>query len=368
MLQGLLDNPKDFFIHSERFSISVMFSAIFGVRLVQLDHPTMTAFFEIWTEMLDYFQPGTLLVDHFPILNRLPERFQPWLRLARDLHKRELNLYQPFVDTLRAQVRAGTAPACFAADFWKLKENECISDTEAIGIFGMLIGAGADAPNSIIQTFFKIMAMNPIAFQIDQVVGQSRLPTWEDQERLPYLRALIKEVHRWAPIGTLGVPHATSEDDQDIGVPKGTILFPNLTSLNRDPDVYENPDEFCPERFLHDHLDASASANHPDFRKRDHYHYGFGRRVCQGIFVAEASLYIVFSRIIWAFDISPAMGAPPLDLNDKKPGLITKPKPYSVQIEVRSDVVRQAIRTAASEAKTGILDFDSVKAAERSMS
>lgn len=155
--------------------------------------------------------------------------------------------------------------------------------------------------------------------EIDRVVGPSRLPTWEDEPNLPYLRALIKEVHRWAPIGTLGIPHATSEEDEYKGdrVPKGTIVFPNITALNRDPELYKDPELFCPERFLGDDLNASASANHSDFRKRDHFHYGFGRRVCQGIFVAEASLYIFISRAIWALEISPEPGSLPLDLSEK---------------------------------------------------
>ncbi|KAI0435980.1 cytochrome P450 [Xylaria telfairii] len=366
MLQDLLDAPKDFSKHSERFSISVLFSAIFGVRLVQLDHPTITAFFEVWAEILHNFQPGTLLVDYFPILSHLPERLQPWLRRAYDLQKRELELYGAFLAVLRAQIRAGTAPVCFAAEFLKLKENEACNDDEAIGIFGMIIGAGADATTSMVQNFFKIMAMNPRAFraaqeEIDRVVGRSRLPSWEDQSSLPYLRALIKEVHRWAPIGTLGIPHAASQEDLDLGVPKGTIVFPNIPALNRDPEVYENPDSFYPERFLGDELDASASANQPDFRRRDHCHYGFGRRVCQGIFVAEASLYIIFARIIWAFDISTELGAPPLELNDKTSGLITKPRPYSVRIDARSDQVKECIQAAISRANPGILDFDSVK-------
>lgn len=155
--------------------------------------------------------------------------------------------------------------------------------------------------------------------ELDRIVGPSRLPVWDDEANLPYVRALIKEVHRWAPIGSLGIPHATSSDDTYRGyrVPKGTIVFPNLTSLSRDPDRYTDPDAFMPERFLDDDLNASASATHPDFRRRDHFHYGFGRRLCQGIFVAEASLYIVIARVLWGFDITPEPNSPPLDLADK---------------------------------------------------
>lgn len=100
-------------------------------------------------------------------------------------------------------------------------------------------------------------------------------------------------------------------------VPEGTIIFPNLTALSRDSNRYERADEFLPERFLGDDLDAYASALHPDYKKRDHFHYGFGRRLCQGIFVAEASLFVVTSRTLWGFDIKPLEGEPPLDMDSK---------------------------------------------------
>lgn len=86
-------------------------------------------------------------------------------------------------------------------------------------------------------------------------------------------------------------------------IPEGTIVFPNLTALNRDEDCYSNSEAFDPERFLEDNLDAFASASSSECFKRDHFHYGFGRRLCQGIFVAEASLYIAISRVIWGFEI-----------------------------------------------------------------
>lgn len=145
------------------------------------------------------------------------------------------------------------------------------------------------------------------------------MPTWEDEASLPYVRAVIKEVHRWAPIGSLGVPHATTMPDLYQGniIPQGTVVFPNLTALSRSPEIYENPEQFAPERFLGHNLDASASALDPDIKKRDHFHYGFGRRLCQGIFVAEASLYIVVSRVLWGFNIKPDPTAPPLDMDAK---------------------------------------------------
>jgi cytochrome P450 len=48
--------------------------------------------------------------------------------------------------------------------------------------------------------------------ELDRVVGRDRAPTSEDFDRLPYIQAVIKECHRWRPVGPLSAPHATIED------------------------------------------------------------------------------------------------------------------------------------------------------------
>ena len=40
--------------------------------------------------------------------------------------------------------------------------------------------------------------------ELDRVVGSERMPTWDDEPSLPYVRSLIKEIHRYNPIASLG--------------------------------------------------------------------------------------------------------------------------------------------------------------------
>lgn len=223
----------------------------------------------------------------------------------------------------------------------------------------MLIGAGSDTTSTVLQNFFKVMALHPhvtasaqkgsqclrrpqsliysSCAELDTVVGRSRLPVWADQMDLPYCRALIKEVHRWAPIGSLGkhsigkplflphiqlklvgVPHGITEDILYEGqfIPKDTIVMPNLVTLNRDQDRYNDAETFDPPRFLDDRTDAFTSALSADPMQRDHFHYGFGRRLCQGIHFAEDSLFIAISRILWAYNIK-QLPEYPLSMADK---------------------------------------------------
>ena len=66
--------------------------------------------------------------------------------------------------------------------------------------------------------------------EIDAVVGHDRLPTFADAPRLPYVRAIIKEVIRWRPTLSLAVPHAAIKEDwyEGMYIPKGAICIPNL--------------------------------------------------------------------------------------------------------------------------------------------
>lgn len=66
--------------------------------------------------------------------------------------------------------------------------------------------------------------------EIDRVLGPCRLPTVADRSRLPYIDAVVKEVLRWHPVGPMGVPHTSTEDDTwgEYFIPKGSMLMPNI--------------------------------------------------------------------------------------------------------------------------------------------
>ena len=66
--------------------------------------------------------------------------------------------------------------------------------------------------------------------EIDTVVGNDRLPTLADRDRLPYLNTMLKEVIRWGPTTPLGAPHCIEQDDVHEGyfIPKGSIIMANI--------------------------------------------------------------------------------------------------------------------------------------------
>jgi cytochrome P450 len=70
--------------------------------------------------------------------------------------------------------------------------------------------------------------------ELDEVVGLTRLPEYEDRQNLPYINALCKEVLRWHPPFPVGVPHHLTQDDVfgDYFIPAGTIVVANAWWLD----------------------------------------------------------------------------------------------------------------------------------------
>jgi cytochrome P450 len=136
--------------------------------------------------------------------------------------------------------------------------------------------------------------------ELDEVVGRARPPTFADVPFLPYIRAMVKETLRWSPIAPLGVPHVLTADEWYEGkfIPKGTICLPNVRLLNSDTEVFgANAADFDPTRYLDEKGQIKTLI---EGREEGHMSFGFGRRVCPGRHVVEATLTIDLATLLWA--------------------------------------------------------------------
>ena len=140
--------------------------------------------------------------------------------------------------------------------------------------------------------------------EIDAVVGRNRLPTFADAPRLPYVRAIMKEILRWRPVAPFSIPHVSTGEDwyEGMYIPKGTICIPNVWHCNHDRTVFgEDADEFRPERHLDEHGELLLGPI--ETYQAGHVSFGFGRRICSGRDLAIDSLFINTARILWAVNL-----------------------------------------------------------------
>lgn len=265
----------------------------------------------VWIDI----RPGAWLVDWIPVLDRLPDALAPWRAKAISVREQIMPFYAVFVDEMRKRVDEGSAPDCFVAQLLEDKARAHWKDYEYQHVVAELMTAGTETTATTLQWFFKAAILNPEPIklarkEIDDVVGRDRMPEWSDRPHLLYMDALVNELHRWASAAPLSFFHATSEDDVYRGkkITKGTVVAPNAYAVHKNPLYYPKPDTFMPERFLDPTHPLAAPEANP---YRRHFGFSVGRRECPGQHVADASLYIMISRIIWAFDIRQKPDVPP---------------------------------------------------------
>ncbi|CAL4914524.1 unnamed protein product [Urochloa decumbens] len=140
-----------------------------------------------------------------------------------------------------------------------------------------------------------------------------------DVAALPYLQAVVKEAMRLHPVAPLLVPHKAVEDGVEVcgyAVPKGSTVFFNVWAIMRDPALWDDPDEFSPERFLVGGRAAEMDLKGKDF---EFIPFGSGRRQCPGMPMAERVVPHVLASLLHAFEwrLPEGMTAEQLDVSER---------------------------------------------------
>ncbi|KAF5309878.1 hypothetical protein D9619_010562 [Psilocybe cf. subviscida] len=201
-----------------------------------------------------------------------------------------------------------------------------------------------------VLTFFRAMILNPHVVakaqeEIDRVVGRDRLPSIKDKPDLPYVRSVAAEILRYAPSIPLGIPHTVTKDDYYDGyfIPKGTIVFPNIWHMTHDPEIYPNPDKFDPDRF---------KGQDSEMSKVYDLVFGFGRRVCPGLHLAQATLFAIVATTLATCEVLPGLdenGREVLPTTGYENGTIPMTEPYSLRMKPRSPQAASLLAEASTE-------------------
>ncbi|KAG6867073.1 hypothetical protein C0993_007061, partial [Termitomyces sp. T159_Od127] len=149
----------------------------------------------------------------------------------------------------------------------RLGQDYSNSDEDIMGAGAISFVAGAETTWSTISTFIYAMLAFPACQtraqqEIDSVIGSERLPEFEDRKDLPYVEAMLQET---------------------------------LRAINLDENLYADPHAFNPSRFL-----PKPEGNGEPYPNEA---FGFGRRICPGRHLADASVWIAIASILAVFNI-----------------------------------------------------------------
>ncbi|VDB95682.1 unnamed protein product [Peniophora sp. CBMAI 1063] len=285
--------------------------------------------------------PGAYWVEVMPWMRHIPSVLAPWKRQAQEHYKFYNALFHSFLGRVQDGIDDGSERASFSATLIRDSNRYRLKTRENVWLAASIYAAGSDTTRAALGWFSLAMLLYPdvqkrAQDELDAVVGHSRIPTFADLPRLPYISAIIKEVIRWRPVTPIGVPHRSTQDDYYDGyfIPKGTVVIPNVWEMNHDPAIFgDDAHLFNPGRFLDEKGELLSTL--PGSKDDGHYAFGFGRRICVGKHVANNSLFIDIAVSLWAFSFVNVKGQTPSAEGCIDEGLVVSPKSFEVDVQPR---------------------------------
>ncbi|XP_054711292.1 uncharacterized protein LOC129220883 [Uloborus diversus] len=231
----------------------------------------------------------------------------------RNILKRNEELTNILLDTvakIEKKMDEG-CPTCVVEDYLKERNKrrfkkdqsaDYFSDRALVSSLSQFIGDGILSTAFLIGAALETLLQYPeeqdkIYREALEVIGKDRLPTVEDKSRMPYTNAVLQEVERMANIVPL-FPSVTCIKETTIRgykIPKGAMTLLNFWTIHRDPNTYENPDEFNPSRFLL--IPGKSKAESP-------VTFGIGKRACIGEALVKTQIFLYITSIVKNFHLS----------------------------------------------------------------
>ncbi|CAE6450337.1 unnamed protein product [Rhizoctonia solani] len=278
------------------------------------------------------------IVEALPWLVNLPRWFPGtrFLQVGAEGHALRNAYAGRLFEQVQAEMRSGTARHSFVSNLLTIKggpDRATAHDQDLIKwTAAALFVGGSDTTVAAINTFLLMMAANPEAQRLAQeeianVLGAkyhpsqdqtspvndaegvrdtstiplpARLPEFGDRPQLPYLEAVFKEVMRFNPGLSMGLPHAVTQEENYRGytLPVGTIIRANIWAILHDPALYPSPHTFEPKRHIGPHADPNPLR----------YVFGFGRRICPGVHLATDQPWLAMAGILSTFNVAAGKG------------------------------------------------------------
>uniref|UniRef100_A0A8C5PT37 Cytochrome P450 n=1 Tax=Leptobrachium leishanense TaxID=445787 RepID=A0A8C5PT37_9ANUR len=290
---------------------NVISSIIFGDRFEYNDKKfrKMIGMLREMFEMESGFMPQ--LYKIFPWLLNTPGPHQKLFTLQRKYMDFLREIIQEHRETWDPNIRRDFIDAFFE-EMEKNKNNPESSFTyqSIVCVISDLFIGGTDTLSNTLRWALLMMLLHPhiqrrVHKEIDQVIGSDRIPSVEDQLKMPYTNAVVHETQRYGNILPMSLFHMTNNDlkIQGYDIPKGTTIIPNLMSVLKDETVWEKPYQFYPEHFL----DAEGR-----FLKSESFiPFSAGRRICLGEMLARMELFLFFTSLLQKFEFHIPPKQPP---------------------------------------------------------
>ncbi|XP_072954414.1 cytochrome P450 71B35-like [Typha angustifolia] len=228
-------------------------------------------------------------------------------------------------ETIAERVHAGREEAEDLLDVYLRihKQTGQLSKHYVKALITDLLAAGTETATATIVWAMTELARNPHLMlkaqdEVRAVAGSRGKVQESDLPHLPYLKAVIKETLRLHSPVPLLLPRISVRRSRVGGhdVPANTTVFVNVWGISRDPNVWEDPETFNPERFMGSSIDYKG-------HNFELLPFGGGRRICAGMNLGVRKVEIVLASMLYCFDWKLPGGVRREDVNmEEAPGIV----------------------------------------------
>ncbi|KAA0042853.1 7-ethoxycoumarin O-deethylase-like [Cucumis melo var. makuwa] len=177
--------------------------------------------------------------------------------------------------------------------------SECITNDQLKALLLDIVIGGTETTATTIEWTMAELMQHPntikkVKEELKKVIGLNAAVEEFHFSKLCYLNAVIKETLRLHPPIFLLVPRSLTSSTTLGGyyIPKDSTLYFNLWAIQRDPKTWDNPSKFMPERFINNNNDNAM----------EFYPFGYGKRSCAGVALAERMLMFILASLLHSFD------------------------------------------------------------------
>ncbi|KAL0547745.1 hypothetical protein IC582_012170 [Cucumis melo] len=212
--------------------------------------------------------------------------------------------------------------------------KEHMDDVEIKALIQDMIAAATDTSAVTNEWAMTEVIKHPhvlakIQEELDVVVGPNRLVLESDLVHLNYLRCVVRETFRMHPAGPFLIPHESLQDTKIHGydIPAKTRIFINTHGLGRNTNIWDNVEEFRPERhWPTDEIVNKVEISHgADFKILP---FSAGKRKCPGAPLGVTLVLMALAQLFHCFDWKPPKGMKPRDIDTNEIYGMTMPKAH----------------------------------------
>ncbi|KZT58494.1 cytochrome P450 [Calocera cornea HHB12733] len=372
---------------------AIVLQVAYGHPISSTADPLIARANEILRIFEKVMQPGVWLVDIFPLLKHFPSWFPgagfkrrartwrariretrvlPFERVKRDMEqgRARASVSSQMLEQLALSRQAGLGLGEREGERkdegrsggereGKIEgesgEESAYDEEFIMATAGSFYSAGSDTSVAAIQTFLCAMALHPhcqslAQAELDTLTSRSRLPALSDRPLLPYCAAIVQETLRWHPVTPFALPHVLLEDVsfRRWRLPRGRAVLGNVWSITRDEGAYPKAGEFRPERWLDEEGMLRGVEKEKDGSRHLPWTFGFGRRVCPGSVLAEATLFAAVVSILWSCTVSRLEGTEAREVEWEEVG-VHRPKDFPLDVRERFEGAAEILRGAVVE-------------------